>query len=95
MLERPEEIVVTESATCAMVPEESKTKKLDDVEYKNSMVAHIIDEYVHSKRDREILKARIIDGEFLDPLSERYNLTPRQVGNIITKYEAVIFKHLA
>lgn len=64
-------------------------------EYTNDDMAHVIDQHVHSQRDRAILKRRYIDGIHLEPLSEEFDLTPRQVRNIITKHEAVLFKHLA
>lgn len=32
------------------------------IEYTNSAVARIIDEYIHSERDRAIIKRRLIDG---------------------------------
>lgn len=63
-------------------------------EYTNSQISHIIDEYIHNERDRAILKRRYIDGICFEPLSEEFNLTPKQIRNIITKHEAVLFKHL-
>ena len=64
-------------------------------EYTNDDMVHVIEQHVHSERDRAILKRRYIDGIYLDPLSEEFDLTPRQVRNILRKYEAVLFKHLA
>lgn len=83
--------MVTENATCVMEQAESKPRK---AEYSNSEIAHVIDEYIHSERDRKILKRRYIDGIHLEPLSEEFDLTPKQVRNIILKHEAVLFKHL-
>ncbi len=34
------------------------------IEYTNSAVARIIDEYIHSERDRAIIKRRLIDGSY-------------------------------
>lgn len=65
------------------------------IEYTNDDMAHVIDQYVHSERDRNLLKLRYIDGVHIEPLSEKVGLTPRQVANILRKYEAVLFKHLA
>lgn len=64
------------------------------MEYKNSDIEKVIDEYIHSERDRSILKRRYIDGILIEPLSEEFDLSERQVRNIIYKYEAVIFKQL-
>lgn len=63
-------------------------------EYTNSQLSYIIDEYIHSERDRNILKRRYIDGIHLEPLAEEFDLTPKQIRNIISKHEAVLFKHL-
>jgi hypothetical protein len=63
-------------------------------DYSNSQIEKIIDEYVHSKRDREILKRRYIDGILQEPLAEEFNISIRRVQNIIYKNENTIFKHL-
>ena len=59
----------------------------------NSEVAHIIDEYVRSARDREILKARLIDGMCFEPLSEKFGLSVNQTKNIVYKAEKRLFRH--
>lgn len=64
------------------------------MEYKNSDLAIIIDEYIHSKRDREVLKRRYIDGIKLEPLAEEFDLSVRQIKNIIYKHENLIFSKL-
>ena len=64
------------------------------IEYSNSVIEHIIDEYIHSEVNRKILKRRLIDGVAYDPLSEEFHYSVRQVKNIVYKYEKVIFKHL-
>ena len=66
-----------------------------NAEYKNSDVAAVIDEYVHSERDRKILKRRFCDGICFEPLAEEFDLSVRQVQNIIYKYQFKIFKHLS
>lgn len=64
------------------------------IEYKNSDIANLIDEYVHSERDRAILKRRYIDGICYEPLAEEFDLSVRQIKNIIYKEEQNVFKHL-
>ncbi len=64
------------------------------MEYTNSQISHIIDEYVHSERDRAILKRRLIDGICYEPLAEEFNLSVKQIRNIIYKSESKIFLHL-
>lgn len=60
----------------------------------NSQIEHVIDEYIHSERDRRILKRRFIDGICYEPLADEFNMSVRQVKNIIYKQQKVIFKHL-
>lgn len=60
--------------------------------YDNSEIAKIIDERIHSERDRAILKRRYIDGIFFEPLAEEFGLSVRQVKNIVYKTESVLFK---
>ena len=55
---------------------------------------HIINEYVHSERDRAILKRRYIDGICFEPLAEEFDLSVRQVKHIVYKYDDTIFTKL-
>jgi len=64
------------------------------MEYSNSQVEKLIDEYVHSKRDRSILKRRLIDGICYEPLAEEFGLSVRQIKKIVYKGQEVIFKKL-
>ena len=63
-------------------------------DYTNSEIIHLIDEHIHSERDRKILKRRLIDGICYEPLSEEFDLSPRQVRNIVHKCERRLFKHV-
>ena len=54
-------------------------------EYSNSEICKLIDEMVHSERDRAILKRRLIDGICFEPLAEEFDLSVRQVKNIVYK----------
>lgn len=64
------------------------------MEYTNSQISDIIDEYIHSERDRAILKRRFIDGIFFEPLAEEFDLSVRHTKSIVHKYENVIFSKL-
>jgi len=64
------------------------------IEYTNSQIDRLINEHIHSQRDRAILKRRLIDGMCYEPLSEEFNLSVRQIRNIVNKSEAKIFKHV-
>ena len=64
------------------------------IEYRNSEISALIDEFIHSERDRAILKRRLIDGICYEPLAEEFDLSVKQIQNIISKSEKVLFKHL-
>jgi len=63
-------------------------------DYTNSEICEIIDEYVHNARNRAILKRRLIDGICFEPLAEEFELSVRQVKNIVYKEEQHIFPKL-
>ena len=64
------------------------------MEYTNSQIEKAIDEYIHSERDRNLLKRRLIDGVHYEPLAEEFDLSVRQVKNIVYKSDKIIFKHI-
>ena len=64
------------------------------IEYTNSEISYLIDEYIHSERDRKILKRRYIDGVCFEPLAEEFELSVRQVKNIVYKHENILLKQL-
>lgn len=57
-------------------------------------VAMAIEDYIFSARDRAILKRRLIDGICFEPLAEEFDMSPRQIKDIVYKGSAKIFKHL-
>lgn len=63
-------------------------------EYTNSQIANLIDEYIHSERDRNILKRRLIDGLTYERLAEEFDLSVRQTKKIVYKCEEILFYHI-
>ena len=63
-------------------------------EYTNSQIALVIDEYIHKKIHRDLLKKRYIDGLTFDELAEKFDLSVRQTKNIVYTNEKVIFSHI-
>lgn len=65
-------------------------------EYTNSHITYLIDEYIHSKRDREIMKLHYVDGISAEKISEMENikLTPRRVSAILSDRLLEILPHL-
>ena len=60
-----------------------------------SEVCRLIDEWIigrNGDRDRRILKRRLIDGICFEPLAEEFDLSTRQVKNIVYRGEAKIFR---
>lgn len=55
------------------------------MEYINSQLGEIIDEHIHSQRDRALLKRNLIDGIHYEPLAEEFKLSPVQVGRIVRR----------
>lgn len=62
------------------------------IEYTNSGMILLINEYIHSERDRKILKRRLIDGLTYENLAEEFDLSVTQVKRIVYKGEDIIFK---
>jgi len=63
-------------------------------EYTNSQIRTLIDEHIHSERDRAILKRRLIDGVCYEPLAEEFDLSVRQTKNIIYREQRKLFRHV-
>lgn len=59
-----------------------------------SEMQKLIDEYIFNDRDRKILKRRLIDGVCFDPLAEEFDLSVRQIKNIVYRSEQRLFRHL-
>lgn len=65
---------------------------LDDVT--NERIAQVIDSYLHSERDRAIMKRRLIDGICYEPLADEFGMSVRQIKTIVSKCEIKLAKHL-
>jgi hypothetical protein len=64
------------------------------MEYSNSQIAVIIDEWIHSERDRTIMKRRLIDGLTFERLAEEFDMSVRQMKRIVYKSMDTISKHI-
>lgn len=61
-----------------------------------SQIEYLIDEWItgrNSERDRKILKRRLLDGVCYEPLAEEFDMSVRQIKNIVYKSERRIFNH--
>ena len=62
-----------------------------------SEIEYLIDEWIVGKnayRDREVLKRRLCDGITFERLGEEFDLSVRQVKNIVYKCEKQLYKHV-
>lgn len=66
--------------------------KVDFGNLSRSEVEHLIDEWIFSERDRKILKRRLLDGILYEPLAEEFDLSVRQVKNIVRKGQYRLFR---
>lgn len=54
----------------------------------------LIDEWIFKERDRAILKRRLLDGITYEALAEEFDLSVRQVKNIVYKSEDRLFSKI-
>ena len=64
------------------------------MEYTNSQIRELISEYIHSERDRAVLNRRLVDGLTFERLAEEFDMSVRQIKNIVYKLQDELFKHM-
>ena len=64
------------------------------MEYTNSRIREAIAEHIHNERNRKILERRLIDGITFEKLAEEFDMSVRQMKNIVRKNEGILFKKL-
>ena len=76
----------------------------------NTEIINVINEYIHSERDRIILKLNLVDNYTYQQISDylyhldmenrskglfsNFSLSERQVSRVVLKKEKVVFRHL-
>lgn len=63
-------------------------------EYTNSDIAKLIDEHIHSERDRKILKRRLIDGITYDDLAEEFDYSVRHMKRIVYRLQNTLCRYM-
>lgn len=53
----------------------------------------LIFEWIHSERDRELLKRRLLDGITYERLAEEFEISPQQAKRIVYRSEVILLKH--
>ena len=64
---------------------------MKDFNLSRSEIEKLIDDWIFRERDRRILKRRLLDGICYEPLAEEFDLSVRQIKNIVYKGENIIF----
>ena len=64
------------------------------MEYTNSQIRDLINEYVHNQDDRKMLFLRLIDGLTFEQIGFDMGMTTKTVRKRIHKQEEVLFKHI-
>ena len=63
-------------------------------EYKNSEVIEIVNEYIHSQRDRGIMIRRLVDMATLEQLAEEFDMSVSQIKRIVYRNAEIVFRHI-
>lgn len=64
------------------------------MEYTNSQIKSLIDEHIHSRRDRQVLFLRLVEGLTFEKIAEEMDLSVRYTKTIVYKSEEILFRHL-
>lgn len=67
------------------------------INYSRTAIEHAIDEWIigrNAERNRAILKRRLIDGICYEPLAEEFDMSVRQIKNIVYKNQEKVLRHL-
>ena len=67
---------------------------IKDIDYSNSQMSALIDEYIHNQKYRDILKYRFIDGLTYEAIAEKVDMSPQHIKTIIYKAQNKLLSHL-
>lgn len=60
------------------------------VELTNSELAELIGEHIHSERDRQIMKMKLIDGYTYEKIAENVDMSPRYIRALVKKLTTLL-----
>lgn len=61
-------------------------------EYRNSDMFRLIDEYIHHARDRKIMKDRLLNGDSLEAIAEKHEMSVSQIQRIVQEYQRMLME---
>lgn len=64
------------------------------IELSRSQWESLIGEWILSERYRAIMRRRLLDGICFAPLAEEFDMSERQVKNIVYKCEQKLIRHI-
>lgn len=67
---------------------------MKDFNLSRSEIIYLIDEWIFSARNREILKRRLLDGMTYEELAEEFHLSTQSVKAIVYKNKETILSHI-
>ena len=63
--------------------------------YSNSRLTEIVNDYIHSERDRAVLLRKFCDNRTIEQLAEEFELSDSQIKRIIYRDSMTIFSIMA
>ena len=69
-------------------------KKKNRPYYLNDQIKEVIDQHIHSERDRAILKRNLCDDIGYERLAEEFDMSRSQIARIVPVCEQIIFSAL-
>ena len=63
-------------------------------EYSDEHIRFLIDQYIHSERDRAILKRKLLDDITYERLAEEFDLSVRRTKSIVYNGQMKVYKHI-
>ena len=62
--------------------------------YSTDHIVYLIDQYIHSERDRAIVRRNLIDNIIFEDMEEEFGLSVRRLKDIVYKGMEKIFRHI-
>ena len=69
-------------------------KPTDEFDFSRQRWEHLIDSYIFSDRDREILKRRLLDGHTFEQLAAEFDLSTQHTKTIVYKAQDRLYRHI-
>ena len=64
------------------------------LDYKNTDMCNVINEYVRNQRYRDLLRLRFCDGVTYEQIAEQVHYSPQHVKYICKTYKDLLMRHL-